>query len=232
VIGNKKAVMIAVLNQGAIRPELSTVLTELPLQDKYELHIYYPARKPIAQNRNMIVQNFLSRPQYDYLIMIDSDNVPPINLLNLVDYQKDIVGVFYCGFQKSMIIPFVMKAGKDGLYRVMDLNDKKGLVECDAVGTGVIVIKREVLEKVRHPFRNEYDADGIKLMGLDFNFCKRAKEQGFKVYAHLDYVTSHWVTMDLKDYYGVVWQLDQTQKELKEKDKEIDKLKQGKDNEI
>jgi len=49
--------MIAVLNQGAIRPELSTVLTELPLQDKYELHIYYPARKPIAQNRNMIVQN-------------------------------------------------------------------------------------------------------------------------------------------------------------------------------
>ena len=232
MIGNKKAVMIAVLNQGAIRPELSTVLTELPLQDKYELHIYYPARKPIAQNRNMIVQNFLSRPQYDYLIMIDSDNVPPLNLLNLVDYQKDIVGVLYCGFQKGMIIPFVMKAGKDGLYKVMDLNDKKGLVECDAIGTGVIVIKREVLEKVRHPFRNEYDADGIKLMGLDFNFCKRAKEQGFKVYAHLDYVTSHWVTMDLKDYYGVVWQLDQTQKALKEKDKEINKLKQGKDNEV
>jgi len=215
-IGNKKGVYIAVLNQGAIRPELSLLLQELPQQNKYELHITYPAYKPITQNRNKIVQDFLTRPEFDYLIMIDSDNVPQTNLLDLVDYQKDIIGVFYCGFQKNMIIPYVMKEAPDGLLKVMDIRNKQGLVECDAVGTGVIVIKREVLEKLKFPFRNEYDEDGIKLWGLDFNFCKRARKLGFKVYCHLDHITSHWVTVDLKDYYAVVLENDQLKKQLKQ----------------
>lgn len=216
MINNKKAVYIGVLNQGDIRPELALVLQELPQQNKYELHITYPASKPITQNRNKIVQDFLARPEFDYLIMIDSDNVPTDNLLDLVDYQKDIIGVWYCGFQKNMIVPFCMDRGKDGLYTVKDLHDKKGLIECDAVGTGVIVIKREVLENLKFPFRNEYDEDGIKLWGLDFNFCRRAKELGYKVYCHLDHIASHWVTMDLKDYYGVVFENDQLKKQLKE----------------
>jgi len=98
MIGNKRAVMIAVLNQGEIRPELSQILMEYVSQNKYELGITYPAWKPITQNRNKIVQDFLSKPQYDYLIMIDSDNVPPINLLDLVDFQKDIIGSIYFGY--------------------------------------------------------------------------------------------------------------------------------------
>ena len=151
MIGNKKCVMIAVLNQGEIREELSNVLLEFATQNKYELMITYPAAKPITQNRNKIVQDFLSKPQYDYLIMIDSDNVPPIDLLNLVDFQKDIIGSIYFGYQKNMIVPWVLERKPDGLYTVVELRGKRGLIEVDAVGTGVIVIKREVLEKLRFP---------------------------------------------------------------------------------
>lgn len=215
-VKGRKVVMIAVLNQGGVRPELSGILHELPQQNKYEVVITYPARKPITQNRNMIVQDFLARPEFDYLIMIDSDNVPQVNLLDLVDYQKDIIGALYFGFQKAMIIPFCMKQGVDGLLTCIDIKNKRGLIECDAVGTGIIVIKREVLEKLTFPFRNEYDEDGIKLWGLDFNFCLRAKKLGFKTYCHLDHVASHWVTIDLKDYYAVCLENDQLKKELKQ----------------
>ena len=214
-IQHKKSIYLAVLNQGDIRPELSNVITEFASQNKYELYITYPAAKPITQNRNKIVQDFLSKPQYDYLIMLDSDNVPPLNLLDLVDYQKDIIGSLYFGYQRNMIVPFALERQKDGLYTIVELKGKRGLIECDAIGTGVIVIKREVLEKIQFPFRNYYDADGIKLLGLDINFCRRAKELGFKVFCHLDYISSHWVVMDLKDIYALLLDKEDLEKQLK-----------------
>ena len=214
-IQHKKAIYLAVLNQGDIRPELANVITQFVNQDKYELYVTYPAAKPITQNRNKIVQDFLSKPQYDYLIMLDSDNVPPANLLDLVDYQKDIIGSLYFGYQRNMIVPFVLERNKDGLYTIIELKGKRGLIECDAIGTGIIIIKREVLEKVKFPFRNTYDADGIKLFGLDIHFCQQAKELGFKVFCHLDYISSHWVTMDLKDVYAILLDKEDLEKQLK-----------------
>jgi len=216
MINHKTSIYLSILNQGDVRSELSNVITQFANQQDYELYITYPSLKPITQNRNKIVQDFLSKPQYDYLIMLDSDNVPPSNLLNLVDFQKDIIGSLYFGYQRNMVVPFCLKKEKTGLFMVEDLEGKRGLIECDAVGTGVIVIKRKVLEdeRLKFPFRNEYDADGIKMLGLDINFCKRAKELGYKVYCHLDYISSHWVTMDLKDIYALVLEKDSLEKQL------------------
>jgi len=234
MINHKIAIYIAVLNQGDIRSELANVLTQYANQDDYELYITYPALKPITQNRNKIVQDFLSKSQFDYLIMLDSDNVPPPNLLNLVDYKKDIIGSLYFGYQRNMIVPFCLELQKNGLFQVADLKGKRGLIECDAIGTGIIVIKRKVLEdeRLRFPFRNEYDKDGIKMLGLDINFCKRAKELGYKVWLHLDYISSHWVTMDLKDIYALILEKDGLEEQLLKMKSQLDDIKQGKENAI
>ena len=79
-------VYIAILNQGNIRPELALILNQLVYQSKYKIELHYPSEKPISYNRNKIVQDFLSREGMDYLMMIDSDIVPPANVLNLVDF--------------------------------------------------------------------------------------------------------------------------------------------------
>jgi len=216
MIDHKVAIYIAVLNQHDIHDQLSERLLGYALQTDYEVCIVHFSYKPITQNRNKIVQDFLSKPQYDYLIMLDSDNVPPVNLLNLVDFKKDIVASLYFGYQNGMIVPFCLEMGKDGLFTVMDLHGKRGLVECSAVGTGIIVIKRAVLEdeRLRFPFRNEYDKDGIKQLGLDINFCKRAKEVGYKVYCHLDYISGHWVPVDLKDIFALLLEKEGLEKQL------------------
>jgi len=205
-----KSIQIAVLNQGSIRVELTDLLSKLPRQQKYNISITYPARKPISNNRNTIVKHFLET-DYDYLLMIDGDCIPTNKILDLADYDKDIIGAVCFGYLKKMLVPFVMKRKKDGKYNVLNIDQSSGVVECDGIGTGVMMIARRVLEDMPFPFRNEYDPEGIKVKGLDFNFCRRAKDKGFKVWVDTDMLVSHWTTMDLKE----IWlTLDTIRKQL------------------
>ena len=98
-------------------------------------------------------------------------------------------------------MPLCVKRMPDGYFTPLEIEKKNGLVEVDGTGTGCMIMSRRVLEAIKYPFRNEYDADGIKKMGLDFNFCVRAKQKGFKTYTHLDYFCSHHMTVDLKEIY-------------------------------
>ena len=212
---NQKGVMIAVLNQGTLRTEMSWLINELSHQNKYDLMVTYPAKKPITFNRNAIVQDFLQRKDFDYLMMMDGDNVPTVNILNLVDFQKDIIGPLGFSYQQNKCMPMVLKRNKEGIYHALQFKGNEGLVEVDAIGSGCIIISRKVLEKLRYPFRNEYDRDGVKKLGNDISFCQRAKELGFRAYCHLDYVASHHVTFDLKNVYAMFLQIENLKDELK-----------------
>jgi len=211
----KKKIWVAILNEGNVRQELSRVITAIQTQSAYDVYIEYPADKPISNNRNKIVQRFLAHKEFDYLLMVDDDIVPPPTILNLADYQLDIVGAL-CFMYKDRVMPVAFKRNKDGLYNSITLEDKEGLVEVDAVGTGCIMLSRKVLEAVKAPFSNEYDPDGIKTYGLDINFCRKAKEKGFKVFVHLDYPCDHWQTMNLRRIYAVNMAYRDRIKELKE----------------
>jgi hypothetical protein len=197
----KKKIFLAVLNQGEIKTDLAKVLNYIQQNDSYEIMVSYPSAKPITNNRNMIVQKFLAIKDADYLMMIDADIIPTPDILNLVDFEKDIITPLMFVQQKGTLIPLYLRRNKDGIYDAGNYLEETGLQEVDATGTGCIVIKREVLEKVEHPFENVYDRDGIKKLGNDFNFCKKAKELGFKVWVHLDYVADHISEMSLREVF-------------------------------
>lgn len=197
----QKNIYLAILNQSVIHTDLSKVINVIIQQDAYRIHLSYPTAKPISNNRNHIVQKFLATKNCEYLMMIDSDVVPPPNILKLVDFDKDIITPLMFVWQKGALLPLFLKENKDGTYDVDDYLEKTGLHEAAATGTGCMIIKRKVLEKVKYPFRNEYDIDGIKTMGLDLNFCQRARELGFKSWVHLDYIASHYTSYDLKELY-------------------------------
>lgn len=197
----KKKIFLAVLNQGEIKTDLAKVLNYIQQNDSYEIMVSYPASKPITNNRNMIVQKFLAIKDADYLMMIDADIIPTPDILNLVDFEKDIITPLMFVQQKGTLIPLYLRRNKDGIYDAGNYLEETGLQEVDATGTGCIVIKREVLEKVEHPFENVYDRDGIKKLGNDFNFCKKAKELGFKVWVHLDYVADHISSASLREMF-------------------------------
>lgn len=191
-----KGIYLAILNQGGIRTELVDLIMKIEKQSKYKLTITYPSKKPISSNRNEVCKRFLETDM-DYLLMIDGDCIADENLLNLADYDKDVIGGTCFGFIKKNIVPFCMKRRVDYKYDIIDTSLSNGVIEVDAIGSGLIMIKREVLENMPYPFRNEYDPEGIKTKGLDFNFCSRAQKLGYKVFCDTDMLVQHWATVDL-----------------------------------
>ena len=212
----QKNIYIAVLNQGTLSTELTKVITLITQQEGYRINITYPHKKPITNNRNHIVQKFLARKEFDYLMMIDADIIPPPNIMKLVDFNKDIIVPLMFVMQEGKVLPLYLKQAKDGqLEFTREYLDKQGLVPVDATGTGCIILSRKVLEAVKHPFRNEYDSDGIKKLGNDLSFCLRAKKLGFQSWIHLDYVADHHSTASLRDMYYTILQKERVEEEYK-----------------
>jgi GT2 family glycosyltransferase len=219
-MNNKKSVMVAVLNQGKIATGLTECLLAMKDSPYYDVEIEFPDDAPISNNRNKIVQRFLAK-DYDYLLMIDSDIVPPPSVINMADFQKDIIAATAFIYQ-GVIMPVAWNRMPDGMYKPIDISEYDGIVEVDAIGTGCVMLSRKVLEDVKAPFLNEYDPDGIKLFGLDIAFCQKAKEKGYKVFTSIDYVCSHYKTVDLKTFYAI---FHNSIEEIKRLNLEIERLK-------
>jgi len=198
-------IQISVLNQGSIRPELANYLMQLLTDNRYQLTITYPFYKPIQHSRNLIVREFLKTDR-EWLIMIDDDIVPHRNILSLIGYDKDIIGLpvpiwksEIVGDKRKTEIGYMILdwVENESGYRQRKVEGNEGMIEVDAVGTGCIIINRRVLEKLDFPFKRTWNEDGTQNIGLDLMFCKMAKEIGFKVFTHLDYVCSQYENIDI-----------------------------------
>ena len=75
------------------------------------------------------------------------------------------------------------------MARVVD--DDIELLKVDVVGTGCILIRRNVLENIKSPFTVEFDKDGILLTGTDFAFCERAGKAGYEIFTTPQLVCDH-----------------------------------------
>lgn len=177
---------------------------KLLVDSRYNTTIILPTHQPVDNNRNLIIRDFLVG-SYDYLLMIDSDNPPMNNPIDLVELDKDV-----------MVLPTPQwnLTSKDlslGRYPIFwncmdeveggwkEHNPKKGLQEIDGAGSGCILISRKVLEKVKIPFERKWDEDGIVVEGSDFNFCRKVRDLGFKVWCHYDYPCRHFKEMELTE---------------------------------
>jgi hypothetical protein len=231
MINGRKAILLALLNQGEISSEVSQWSNIVLQSTDYAINVFYTAEKPITYNRNMIVKKFLENPDYDYLMMVDSDIVPPDNYFNLIDFEKDIISGVCFVYAKKKVFPLVLKhtrvKNKGNKYRPYDSIDKKkwdGLMEVDGLGTGAIIISRKVLEAMPYPFQNVYNKkDGDKLIGNDFHFCVKARKLGFKLFCHTDYICSHFTRFDLRNVYYTMQDAYQKQEKVVEENNKLKK---------
>lgn len=197
-IARKKSVLIAVPTDTYIHHTVTGTLCQI-LQNntKYEVDTLISSMKGIGEHRNVIVKEFL-KGDYDFLLMIDSDNPPPPNVLDLIDFDKDIIG---CPTPINMNWNGVNDIYW-GVYLGGDKFDREGgegLERVDKITTGCILIKREVLEEVEHPFTTVRDADDIRIIGTDIAFCNKCKELEFEIYAAWDFRCRHFKEINLLD---------------------------------
>jgi len=202
-------------------------LISLPnlLKDKgIDLSLSFMFNESLVQRaRNGLVNVFMKKPECTHLMFIDADiRFNAADILSMMDADKDII----CGIypKKEINWKTVDMAVKQGYpveslrhftgSMVVNLVDYQGEVtvprdqpvEVFAGGTGFMMIKREVFEKLK-PVVNSYvndvgdtsgatNADTIseffpvfieketnRLLSEDYAFCKIARENGIKIYA-------------------------------------------------
>ena len=132
--------------------------------------------------RNQCVYEMLIK-DYTHLFFMDSDMVFPDGTLErLLAHDVDIVGGFYVR-KRSGFLPNAFQLGErpNGKYITEWVTEYK---EVEGIGTGCLLIKREVFKKIKCPWF-EYKWNGEpngKMVTEDLVFCDKAKESGFKVY--------------------------------------------------
>lgn len=158
----------------------------------------------VAPCRNMAVAEMMADRQVTHLLMVDDDvYVPRDAIAKLLDVRKDIVGGCYPSIEHA--------DGKLAVetYIVAWEGSKKlrhwfrGPRKVSAVGTGCILIKRSVFERMPFPwFRwGEYLIEGkYQQQSDDLDFCTRCGKAGIEVWLHGDVRCGHVKPVDIANF--------------------------------
>jgi predicted O-methyltransferase YrrM len=152
----------------------------------------------VDDSRNECVRSFLETDCTD-LVFLDADMRWDVkDLERLLSYDLDIVGGTYPLKQSVESFPVLNIKGEEN-----------GLIEVDGLPTGFLRIKREVLQTLydKAPkFRGKKDSlerlplglifertlEGGNRYGGDYTFCKRATENGYRIFLDPDIDFNHF----------------------------------------
>lgn len=205
----------------------------------------------ITRGRNTITARFLNDSSFTHLLFIDADITwHPSTIEKLVNADVDVVGAIYpkksykwknlskilpelmkCktiddnveSFIKANLLEYVVNYGEGNSGQIVN-----NLIEVKYIGTGFMLIKREVLEKMCKKFPEcKYDDDiGIltkdenehlyslfdceisvesdgksRYLSEDYLFCKRWLDMGGKIYAEVTSILTHSGTHNFRGNY-------------------------------
>jgi hypothetical protein len=137
--------------------------------------------------RRNLVDIFI-KSDFSHIFWVDSDMKFPIDApMRLLARNKDIVGANYR--RRRFPNPnFTGMNGSNGQFTEFQTTDNSPAMEmCDVLPHGLVMIKRQVYEKVPQPhYLQEYIQELNLEIGEDIFFCTKAKESGFEVWCDQD----------------------------------------------
>jgi hypothetical protein len=166
--------------------------------------------------RARLSHRFVHERTEEFILMIDNDMEPPIDLpMLLARHNKPIVGS--CAVSMNIEGNQMMCAVAEdvnGAHRFIEPRvtsiPATGLLPVVHCGTGAMMIRRDVLEafSFKNPTETPFllpDAIrhggvvnmGIPMVGEDLYFCEQARKRGFETYVDLEAQCGHRKTMRL-----------------------------------
>lgn len=205
----KKKVLISVPNLGWIHKYCVFAILKLQSDIRYDKNIILPTHIPFENNLHHIINDFLAG-NYDFWLSFDADNPPTRNPLDLIEYDKDIIGF------PTPVWHFTGKAKERPVYwngydyvpesrAYKEHLPREGLQRVSAIGTGCFLVARRVFENPemqKGAFTRKLNLDGTVERGNDISFSERASEQGFEIYCAYDYPCNHFVEVELNEVIG------------------------------
>lgn len=160
----------------------------------------------IPRARNNLAAKFLSTPEATHLMFIDVDlGFDPESILKLLCNNQDVVGGLYP--KKSLPISYVVNTVQDPQLSSEDT------VEVSTLGTGFMLIKRHVIEKMIGTFPElkykddigfgkQYEHNMYALfdtaispdqhyLSEDWTFCYRWRQMGGRIFANTTIKLDH-----------------------------------------
>jgi hypothetical protein len=160
----------------------------------------------ISRARNTLTAKFLHTKESTHLMFIDADiGWEPWHLLVMLNHDKDVVGGLYP--MKSLPVKWCVNGIPDA-----DQNDPSGLIEVTKTGTGFLLMKREVFEKLNahpavKPFINDIGLDPVlnpymktyfdtavrenRYYSEDWTFCENWRDIGGQVFVDKRVLLKH-----------------------------------------
>jgi len=178
----KPKVLVALTAQRFVfsRTTFSLVQAALHSSD-FEFDFYMEMGCDIASSRNRIAQAALDR-NCTHLLFVDYDMYFPGDAIShLLKQDKDIIGASY-NFREEPLKNTAVPEGQGGQVHPDELPTEP--FKCEAIGTGLLLIKTDVLKALPKPwFMWGYTPEGLLHFGEDTYFAQMAKKAGFEVWA-------------------------------------------------
>jgi hypothetical protein len=129
----------------------------------------------VVSSRTWLVREAIKKGA-THLLFVDSDMFFPAEALNtLLSHDKDIIGVKYNKRQ------FPLEETHQPLIEEPD--PKTGLLRCLSIGTGLMLIKLSIFEKMTEPwFSFGRGVEGQLTLGEDVWFCRNSQDSGYEVW--------------------------------------------------
>ena len=178
---------------------------------------------PVDLARNKLVEQ-LNR---DWVLFMDSDQTfHPDTVKRLMSWNQDIVsGVTFkrLGEPIPMVYKYMYEENKGHYYVPMIreigeyltkfqdelkgrpqniVGSSYGLLECDSVSTGCLLIHRRVFDALEKPY---FKCDEGTKGGEDFYFCRKAQEAGFKIFADPSVMSGHYTEYIRGFKHFMIW---------------------------
>lgn len=160
-------------------------------------------QRPVEFARNTAAASAL-RTGADWLLMADNDQVITQNFSALVQEANTNPAVdVVCGYSwivKGRLVANVWQDARSLIPERLILEDNPGFQEIEQGGSGVILIRRKVLETVPAPwFHTPLNSQTGEIVdGEDAYFCKKAREHGFRIHTHAHFPCDHLKTVSLR----------------------------------
>ena len=152
----------------------------------------------ISRARNTLVSKFLFTKESTHLMFVDADiGWEPWHLLVMLDAQKDVIGGLYP--MKSLPIKWCV----NGIPGHPEPAPEDSLIEVSKTGTGFMLIKRDVFEKLNaHPATKPFAND----IGLDASLNQYMKTYFDTAVREGRYYSEDWTFCEnWRDLGGQVW---------------------------
>lgn len=167
----------------------------------------------ITRGRNNLVAKFMFNKDATHLMFIDSDiGFNADYIFQMLLHDKDLIGGLYP--KKNLPIDFVVNVDRNNVLPNGQVQTVNGLIKVTRVGTGFMIVKRSVIDKMfaAYPelkfkgnigldpkfdpfmyalFDTGIDPETLEYLSEDYDFCQKWAKLGGEIFADSTVRLSH-----------------------------------------